>query len=405
MKPLKQLAGKLLLIMALVLIPSGIVWAGKSVQQQNVVKGKVFDTSNNPVAGVTIQIKGTTTGALSDTDGSYSIEIGNISDPVLVFSFIGMKTIEVPVGGQSVVNITMEEELIGLAEVVMVGYATTKKANIIGAVSSVKTDEIASKPVGSLTQSLAGTMPGLIVRDEGGVPGSTSGTFEIRRLGAPLVIVDGMEQSFSYMDPNEIESITVLKDASAAIYGARAGNGVLLVTTKRGSEKRQEFNVSAIQTFSRPTVFPKLADAATYATLKNEGNLSAGLSPRYSEEEIEKFKDGTDPMYPNSDMWSATFGEWAKMTDININAVGGSKTANYFVSVGAKDQGTSLRSNSITFTRLSLRSNLDVHITKRLKTTIDLSGRFEDRTEPGLNFASLMSNMYQSVNRQPNVYQ
>jgi len=397
MELLRKITLKICLVLTLGLIPATFALSGSNSLQSNVVKGRVLDLSNEPVASVTVQLKGTAIGTLTNNDGTYSIEIKDTPDPVLVFSFIGMKTIEIPVNGRSVMDVTMEEDLIGLAEVVMVGYATTKKADIIGAVSTIKTDEIASKPVGSLTQSLAGTIPGLIIRDEGGVPGSTEGTFQIRRLGSPLVIVDGMEQSFSYMDPNEIESITVLKDASAAIYGARAGNGVILVTTKRGSEKKQEFNISATQTMSRPTVFPELADAATYATLKNEGNLSMGLEPRYTEEEIEKFRDGTDPMYPNTDMWSETFKKWALMTDMNINSSGGNKAASYFVSAGVKDQGTSLRSGSITFRRISLRSNLDVNITKRLKATIDLSGRIEDRNEPGLDFATLMTGMYMSL--------
>ncbi|MBE0673349.1 MAG: TonB-dependent receptor plug domain-containing protein, partial [Bacteroidales bacterium] len=288
MELIRKIALKTCLVLVLGVIPAIFSLAEIVAQQSYVVRGKVSDKFNEPIASVTVQVKGTAIGTFTNNDGIYTIEIPDTPDPLLVFSFIGMKTMEVPVNGRSVIDITLDEDLIGLAEVIMVGYATTKKANIVGAVSSVKTDEIASKPVGSLTQSLTGTIPGLIVRDEGGVPGSTSGTFQIRRLGSPLVIVDGMEQSFSYMDPNEIESVTVLKDASAAIYGARAGNGVILVTTRRGSEKKQEFNVSATQTMSRPTVFPALSDAATYAILKNEGNLSAGLAPRYTEEEIEK---------------------------------------------------------------------------------------------------------------------
>ncbi len=404
MKQSLKVIRRLILLFFAGLVSTGISLALPVEQQSGLVNGVVLDGSGNPVAGVTVQVKGTTTGTFSLSDGSFSIQTGNTPDPVLVFSFVGMRTLEVPVSGRKSFNVTMEEDLIGLAEVVMVGYATTKKADIVGAVSSIKTDEIASKPVGSLTQSLTGVIPGLIIRDEGGIPGSTSGTFQIRRLGSPLVIVDGMEQSFSYMDPNEIESITVLKDASAAVYGARAGNGVILVTTKRGSDKKQEFNVSAVQSYSRPTVFPALADAATYATLKNEGNLSLGLEPRYTEEEIEKFRDGTDPMYPNTDMWSETFRKWAKMTDVNINASGGNKTASYFVSAGVKDQGTTLRSNSVNFRRISLRSNLDINITENLKATIDLSGRFENRDEPGLSFASLMTGMYMSLPVYPVYY-
>ena len=138
--------------------------------------------------------------------------------------------------------------------------------------------------------------------------------------------------------------------------------------------------------------------------LKNEGNLSAGLAPRYTEEEIKKFRDGNDPMYPNADMWSETFNEWANMTDVNMNTSGGNKTAGYFVSVGYKDQGTALKSDAIDFKRLSFLSNLDIKITKRLKSSIGFSGRFENRSEPGLDFGQLIDNMYASLPIYPVTY-
>ena len=268
MKQLRKNTLTILLFFGLGFITTEFALAGSSLQQATTVKGKVFDTSKNPMVGVTILLKGTTIGVISDIEGNYTIAIKDSSNPVLIFSFIGMKTTEIPVNGKSVINVALEEESVGLDEVVAIGYATTKKADIVGAVSSVKTDDIARKPVGSLSQSLTGIVPGLIVRDEGGIPGSTVGTFQIRRLGNPLVIVDGMEQSFSYMDPNEIESITVLKDASAAIYGARAGNGVILVTTKRGTEKKQEFNVSASHSISRPTFFSKACGCGYLCNVK-----------------------------------------------------------------------------------------------------------------------------------------
>lgn len=392
------------IVLLLIFISTTFVMAGNISQQTNVVHGKVSDNFNEAIPSVTVYVKGTTIGTLTNVDGDYSIDVSSTTNPILVFSFVGMQTIEVAVNRRTTINVTMEEDVIGLEELVAVGYASTKRADIVGAVSSVKTEDITSKPVGSLTQSLTGQIPGLIIRDEGGIPGSTTGTFQIRRLGHPLVIVDGMQQSFSYMDPNEIESITVLKDASAAVYGARAGNGVILVTTKRGAEEKQEFNISFSQTMSKPTVFPKLSDAAGYAFLKNQGNISAGLEPRYTEEEIEKFRDGSDPMYPNTSMWNETFKEWAPMTDLNINSSGGSKRANYFVSAGIKDQGTSLRSGSIKFRRISLLSNVDINITENLRASLDLSARFEERDEPGLNFGALIGNMYQSLPVYPVYY-
>ncbi|HDJ33562.1 MAG TPA: TonB-dependent receptor [Bacteroidetes bacterium] len=401
----KRMSDLFILLLLIAALGAGKVLAMEEFQQPKSVQGQIIDGTGEPVIGATVVIKGTTTGTITDMNGNYSINIPpSIMNPVLVFSFVGMQTQEVAVAGQSVINIVMEEDLIGLDEVVAIGYASEKQVNTTGALSAVRTEELVRKPVGSLNHALTGKIPGLIVIDKGGIPGSTVGDYQIRRLGSPLVIVDGMEQSFVYMDPNEIASITVLKDASAAVYGARAGNGVLLITTKRGKEQKARFNVSMSHTLSEPTYFPELADAATYAILRNEANITNGLEPRFTEEEIQKYREGTDPMYPNTDFWDETFRKYAPMSDFNMNTSGGGNGVRYFFSAGYKDQGSTLRSGDINFKRLSIRSNVDVDLTKRLKGSFDLSGRFENRMEPGLSYSKIMQNFYSSLPMYPTRY-
>jgi TonB-dependent SusC/RagA subfamily outer membrane receptor len=202
------------------------------VAQQNAVSGKVTDVSGQPLPGVTVLVKGTTTGTVTNADGNYTIS--NIPEnATLQFSFVGMKTQEIIVGNQTSINVSMIEDAIGLEEVVAIGYGTQKKANLTGSVATVSSKDITVAPVKNITNTLAGRLPGLFAKQESGVPGSDAAKLSIRGFGDALIIVDGVERSFNNLDPNEIETISILKDGAAAIYGSRAGNGVILVTTKK----------------------------------------------------------------------------------------------------------------------------------------------------------------------------
>lgn len=374
-----------------------------SDQQTREITGRITDTRGEPLPGVTVIIKGTSQGTVTDMDGRYRLSV-SVTDETLVFSFVGMKTLEEIIGNRTTIDLVMVEEMIDLEEVIAVGYGTQKRGSVTGAISAVKTEDISERPVGRLDQALTGKVAGLIIVDQGGVPGRPQGNFLLRGFGTPLIIVDGMEQPFNFMDAAEIESITVLKDASAAIYGARAGNGVVLVTTKRGRIQKPQFTASSSYTISQPTIFPKLADAPTYATLFNQAAIHAGYDPQWSPEEIEKFRDGTDPNYPNTDFWNETFKKWAPMKDFNLSSTGGNELLNYYVSIGGRNQGSMLRSDDINFDRYNFRSNVDVHLAKRFMASFDLSGRFENREEPGIIFEGFEPGLMQDVYRALPIY-
>ena len=268
--------------------------------QKRILTGVVLDEQGMPAIGVNVLVKGTTIGVATDIDGKYKIEIPQ-GNRTIVFSYIGYQTQEIAYRGQTSLNINLEPDSEILDDVVVVGYGVQKKVNLTGAVGSIEGDKLASKAVGNVTSALAGLVPGLKVMNRGGQPGADGAELNIRGFGTPLVLVDGIEQSFGFMDPNEIENISILKDASAAVYGSRAANGVILVTTKRGKKGKPKFNLNVNVGFSAPTRIIEMASSGLYAELMNEANIVNGDNPTYRPEEIEKFYAGTNPRYPNTD--------------------------------------------------------------------------------------------------------
>ncbi|WP_372936702.1 SusC/RagA family TonB-linked outer membrane protein, partial [Mariniphaga sediminis] len=282
--------------------------SGKSdSEQQKTVTGRVTDSGGSPLPGVTVVVKGSTQGTVTNADGEYSL--ANVSeDATLVFSFVGMKTQEIVVGSQTSINVRMEEESIGLEEVVAVGYGTQKKVNLTGSVASVQNKELDASPVNNLSNAIAGLLPGVTTLQRSGEPGKDDATIYIRGRSTtgnttPLVVVDGIQDysGWQRIPANDIESISVLKDASAAIYGVRAANGVILITTKRGITSKPVINYSFNQGISTPTRVPQMGSSASCAKYWNDILIRQGQSPRYTEEEIKKFEDGSDPNYLNTD--------------------------------------------------------------------------------------------------------
>lgn len=353
--------------------------------QSKSISGKVTDTSGKPLPGVTIVLKGTTNGTITDFDGNFTIS--NVTPKsILVFSFVGMKTKEIPVTGQSTINLTMREDAIGLDEIVAVGYGIQKKSNVTGSIASVDAQELNKIPATNTSTMLAGRLPGLNVRATSGQPGADEANLSIRGFGNALVIVDGVPRDFQQLDPNEIESISVLKDASAAVYGARAGNGVILVTTKKGKrDSTPKINYTGNFSFQQPTIMYKMADAAGYASYYQEAEKLAGVANdnlSYSDEDIAKFKAGTEPGYQGANWQDQVFKNWAPMQQHNINVTGGTDKVNYFLSLGNLNQNSLLRSGAGTFKRYNISSNIDVNITKRLKAGLNLKYREENRDDP-----------------------
>ncbi|WP_299667925.1 TonB-dependent receptor [uncultured Polaribacter sp.] len=370
--------------------------------KQKTIVGTVKDTNSKPIPGVAIFVKGTSTSTISDIDGKFSIVASG--DDTLMFHYLGLKTEEVLIQNQTLINVTMVEDVQGLDEIVVVGYGQRKKATLTGSISTIDGDDISEAPVGNVTSALAGQVAGLKVVNRSGQPGSDGSLLNIRGFGAPLILVDGLPQDFGYLDPNEIESISVLKDASSSIYGARAGNGVILVTTKRGKEGKPIFNFNYATSISAPTKIVDLANATLYAQLVNEADIADGNTPTFSDEEVAKFKTGTDPRYPNTNWWDETFSDWAPMTDYNLNVRGGAKSVNYFLSLGYLNQESMLRSNDIKFERFSFRSNIDVDVSENFKIGLDISGRKEYRNEPGRGIGVIMTAVQAAKPTKPAYY-
>ncbi len=360
--------------------------------QGKTVTGKVLNIQGESIPGVTVMIKGTTQGTITDFDGVYSFS--NVQKNVtLIFSFVGMKSQEVAVGEKSQINITMEEETIGLNEIVTVGYGTQKKVNLTGSVSTVQSEALVKVPSANISEVLTGKAPGLFTKQDQGVPGSDYSTLSIRGYDEPLVLVDGVETSWTRMDPNEIESISVLKDASAAVYGARAGNGVILITTKRGTTNKPSIIYNSNLSFQSPTTVPEFVSSAKYAELLREGQSNYSLPYTYSEEDIQKFKDGNDPNYVNENWYKAAFREWSPMQSHNVAVRGGNDKVKYYMSVGYLNQSGTYKSDDLSFNRYNARSNIDAQITDRLSVSIDMSYRNEIRHAPQTKLDDIWINL------------
>ncbi|WP_319591958.1 TonB-dependent receptor [uncultured Draconibacterium sp.] len=358
------------------------------VAQQKKVSGKVTDSGGQPLPGVTVVVKGTTQGTVTTNGGEYSLS-DIPDDAVLQFSFVGMRTKEVVVGTQVNIDMVLEEETIGLEAVVAVGYGVQKKATLTGAVTNVGGDELKNIPATNVSQTIAGQLPGVVAISNGGEPGADGATLLIRGINtfgnsSPLVVVDGVPgRSLDRIDPSTIESMSVLKDASAAIYGAQAANGVILITTKRGKTGKPTVNFTYNYGITRPTRMPEMSSSAEYATLLNEIDEYAGVAPRYTSEEIQKFRDGSDPWsYPNSDYIEETLKPWSEQTYGNISIQGGSEKVDYFVSLSNKTQDAFYRKSGTKYEQYDIRSNLDIRINDYINFVMNTSGRLEDRRYP-----------------------
>ena len=326
-----------------------IVIAPKKVLQDNTITGTVTDEAGEPLPGATVTVKGTTQGTVTDVNGGYSLQVAN-ENATLVFSYIGFATQEKVVGRQRSINVVMREDVRQIEEVVVVGYGQQRVTTVTGSVSQIKSDKITAAPVNNVTNVLAGQLPGLITKQSSGLPGADGSALTIRSFGGgPLVIVDGMENSFGNLDMNQIETISILKDGAASIYGARAGNGVILITTKRGSQSKPKVTVNSSMTLQGSTKVLKPANSAERAQimldnwLNVEGN-DPSLAP-YSEHDIEMYRLGTDPKYPNTDWFDAAIRKYAPQQNHNLAISGGNEAVRYYGYVGYNSQETILRGN------------------------------------------------------------
>jgi len=370
------------------------------------IKGTVRDAkSNDPLPGVNVLVMGTTVGTATNLDGKYGFELPANAD-TLVFSYIGYNTTKVPINGRSVINVKLTSSIFGGKEVVVVGYGTQEKATMTGSISAVQGDDVQKTPVVNTTESLQGRLPGLVAVQPKGEPGNDNATLRIRganTLGnnSPLIVVDGIQgRSLSRIDPATIESITVLKDASAAIYGSEAANGVILVTTKRGKSGKPQIKVNLNQGWNAPTVIPNMADAAHYAQMINEIKMYNGEPAKYTQKDIQLYRDGSDPWgHPSTDWFDATIKPWSPQSYANVSLSGGSDRLSYFSSLGYNYQDGIFYNSATNYSQVDLRSNLDATVTDDIKMSLDLNARQENRNYPGKR-GDAANNTWWALNRQ-----
>ena len=366
--------------------------------------GTVKDSRGNAVGGATIVIEGTTLGVTTDSEGGFSIDAA--PEDVLLVNFIGYTSQSVPVGVRSRFEIVLEESATAIDEVMVVGYGTRKKTTLTGSVVSVKGEEIASSPAIDVASSLAGRLPGLIVNARAGDPGAPDTQIFVRGRGttgdnSARIIVDGVERGdISKINPNDIESINVLKDAEAAIYGSRAANGVILVTTKRGAKGRAVVNFSYDQGFQQPTRTPKMADSYTFASVANEMAVLRHSDPNsdpvlpYTPEDLAKFKAGKEPGYRTTDWYRRTMHKWVPQHRTNVSVSGGSDRINYFFSVGELMQRDRFKESSGKYRQYNVRSNIDVKIARSLTMGLNLAGTFDKRHVPYFSSTEMASHIF-----------
>lgn len=359
-------------------------------QNISTVTGEVTEAETGmPIPGVNVMEQGTTNGVMTDFDGNYSIEVPE--DATLEVSFIGYATQTVEVDGRSEIDIAMETETAALEEVVVVGYGTQKKVNLTGAISTVQFDDMEDRPITNATQALAGVAAGVSISQTSGQPGADGGSIRIRGVGTlgnndPLVLVDGIQESMGNVNVSDIESVSVLKDAaSAAIYGSRAANGVILITTKSGESGKMTVNYEGYTGFQKPTQLPEYeTNSVRFMEYLNQAiyNESPSAQSAFTNEQIEEYRtgSGSNPyLYPNTD-WQELMYRDARISAHNFSVRGGGEKTVYSFSAGYLDQdGILLGTNTKQYTA---RLNIDTKVSEKFNYQLKLSGRYDDVREP-----------------------
>ncbi len=393
---------RLLLVTALML--PQLWFSIRCYGQTFTVHGKVTDDTEAPMIGVNVVIQGTTIGTITNADGEYQIEVSE--DNTLNFSYIGYLSEDIMVGGQTEINVQLIQSITELTDVVVVGYGVRKKETLTGSIANISGKDVKKNPMPNVTSSLAGKLPGLTISQRSGEPGRDDPNILIRGAGtfaytddddpdkfwnsnAPLIIVDGVQRDLmSRLNPDEIESISVLKDASAAIYGARAANGVIIITTKTGTIGKPVFDFSYNYAIQSPTKIPEMLDAATYAEAFNEADwyrkgwrTDDAYVPFYSDEAIQSFRDGSDPvLYPNTDWVGEVLKPRSMVKRMNLQVNGGTEAVRYLFSFGTLYQDGNFEHNPTEYQQYNMRSKIDVNITKNLSVGANIYTILNDKT-------------------------
>ena len=368
---------------------SGFAGTYDSEFQQIAVSGKITDASTGEaMAGVNIVIEGTTTGTSSGADGSYSLASVD-RNATLVFTFIGYETQSVQVSGRTVVNVSLAPETTGLEEVVVIGYGTAKKETLTGAVANIQSEELAATKSTTMASAIQGKVVGVQIRQQTGEPGVFNSRISIRGFGEPLLVIDGVVRDgmsdFERLNPEDIESISVLKDAAASIYGMGAANGVFIVTTKKGVAGNTVFSISNVYTTKQPTVLVHqgLADAYTLKKMNNEMSRNSDLSLPISESELEKWRIGTEPGYTDYDWFNNMMRKWITSDEMNFSASGGNENIKFFSSFGFMNDRGYFKINELNqYRKYTFRTNIDANLAKGLTARVSFYARYENQLQP-----------------------
>ncbi|HEX5552308.1 MAG TPA: TonB-dependent receptor [Chitinophagaceae bacterium] len=372
------------------------------VPNQNHVSGIVKDKLGNPLVGVTIKVQGTSQGTVTNAEGRFTLDVEPADS--LEISYIGYQQQVIGVRNRSEIDVTMEANVGSLNEVVVVAYGQQKKATVTGAISSISGAELKQSPAANLAVSLAGRLPGLTAIQTSGEPGRDATLMYLRGQGTvngqnPIILVDGIPRDLTYIDPSEVASVTILKDASAtAMYGIKGANGVILVTTKRGKNEKPQINFTAETGIQGFTTLPSTVNSYQYVNLRNQAGVNDGLGEYYfySKEAVEHYKLGDDPLrYPYNDWTKILMHKFTPQTRYDLNLTGGNGSMSYFVNAGYLHQGGMWKVDqkkydpSLYLNRYNFRSNIDLYLnkSKSLKAFLNVAGYLEKVNEPGLAVA------------------
>lgn len=379
------------LFFLVLLITSNCIYA-----QKKTVSGTVVDETKIPLPGVSVSIKNTTIGVQTDFDGKFSLSVPDDGDVFLLFNYLGYVTQEINVNGKKELSVAMVPDVAALDEIVVVGYGTQKKASLTAAVAVIDNEAIQTTTNPSVAQKLAGKVAGVQIRQQSGQPGDFDNSINIRGFGEPIYVIDGIRRGgsrdFQQLNADDIESISVLKDAAASIYGLGAQNGVILVTTKKGKKNaKPSFNYNTVLSVVTPTDLPRMASAAEYVQMWNDAQLfqrnGSGV-PFYSQEEVQNWING-GPGYESTDWGNLVLRESSSTVQHNFSASGGTEKTNYFMSFGYVEEEGLLRSNDMGYRRYNFRTNLTTELAKNLTGSVLLSGRWDKRWQPGSDFFNI----------------
>ena len=389
-KEMQQLYFRKLLLLLMFVFPLSL-WA-----QTKVVTGRITDSNNEPVIGASVIVKNLKEGTVTNGDGKYSIKVPE--NATLVFKYIGLTTKEEKVGNRSEINVAMDEvKNIALDELVVVGYGTQKKVTLTGSVAGVKGSDMIKTKNENPQNMLTGKVAGVRVWQKSAEPGSFNANFDIRGMGAPLVVIDGIPREtsdFQRLNPEDIEDISVLKDASAAIYGVRAGNGVVLVTTKKGTkEGKTKVTYNGSYTLQQPSKMPELADAFQTMTLYNERSMNNinGGSLIYKDADFEAFRNGSRR---TTDWNSLIFSNISPQTQHDVSISGGTDKTQYYIGIGSLYQEGFFKSGDLNYNKTNLRSNITSKIATGLTVDLNLSGVLDEQHNPYSTSSDIIRNYW-----------